>query len=151
YLGLSYSVDIVRKGSNSVTVPTLRINGDVTADTSPVLGHLSGGVYKFLVNADDSIIATRYLDVSVPTSITSTSTNSCGTTSPTLSTGSGNSRGSFVVGATSGTDCTLTFSTAAANAWICSPSDETSSVLIRAISVNTTSTKFHGVVGAGDT
>lgn len=91
-----------------------------------------------------------YTDTSTPTSITNTSAASCGTTAATLSTGAANSRGSFVVGATSATDCTLTFSAAAAHAWVCIPSDETTAVLVRAVEVNTTSTKFQGVMTAGD-
>lgn len=77
--------------------------------------------------------------------------NSCGAAgNPSMAANSTNNAGAFVVGAGGGTDCTVTFTVAAAHFWACTPSDETSAVLVRAVSVNTTTTKFQGVLGAAD-
>lgn len=84
------------------------------------------------------------------TSVSSTSANSCGTTSPTLGTGALNSAGTFTVGATSGTDCTLTFSQAAPHFWTCGVADTTTANLMRAVPTTTTTTKIQGVMVAAD-
>lgn len=137
-LTITLAGNLVTAGANSLTLTTT----GATNVTFPTSGTL--------LAAGGTVTGTSYLDTSTPTSITSTSANSCGTTSPALATGASNTRGSFTVGATSATDCTLTFSAAAAHKWVCSPSDETTAVLVRAVSVDTTTTKFQGVMTAGD-
>lgn len=84
------------------------------------------------------------------TSISSTSANSCGTTSPTLSSGSTNTAGKFTVGTVAGTDCTLTFSVAATTGWTCAISNTTTANLVRSIPTSTTTTRFVGTMVAGD-
>lgn len=90
------------------------------------------------------------LSSATPTSIGNVGANSCGTTAATLSTNSTNTAGEFVVGATSGTQCRLTFSVAATNAWQCTANDETTTIALRVTSVSTTTTDFLGAFTAGD-
>jgi hypothetical protein len=92
----------------------------------------------------------EYLVSGALTSVTSTSANSCGTTSPTIGANSLNSAGFFTVGATSGTNCTLTFSVAAPHLWNCDAQDETTANLMRSVRKTTTTVEIQGVMVAGD-
>lgn len=98
----------------------------------------------------DAVVTADSFYSTAATSIASTSANSCGTTAPSLGTGSSNTSGSFTVGATSGTDCTLTFSVAATNRWTCGVSNTTTANLVRAVPSTTITTLFQGVFVAGD-
>lgn len=79
--------------------------------------------------------------------VTNTTANSCGTSAATL-VGS-DIAGKVTVGATSGTSCTITFTTAFTNAPACSVSDESTAVLTRATSTVST-VILAGIFTAGD-
>jgi hypothetical protein len=74
--------------------------------------------------------------------------NSCGTTAATIA---GNENvGAFTVGATSGTQCRITFTTTAPNRRHCVFADETTTIAIRSTYVDTTHTDAIGAFVAGD-
>lgn len=79
--------------------------------------------------------------------VTNTSANSCGTTTATL-VGS-DTAGKVTVGATAGTSCTITFTTAFTNAPACFANNETTANLSRATSTTTT-VILAGTFVAGD-
>ena len=74
--------------------------------------------------------------------------NSCGTTAATIA---GNDNvGQITVGATAGTQCRVTFVTAAATRRHCTVTDSTTTIATRATYVDTTHTDFFGAFVAGD-
>ena len=77
--------------------------------------------------------------------VASTTSNSCGTTSPTIA--GTDSAGKVTVGATSGTSCTVTFGTAYANAPACQANNETTSNLMRSTTTTTTAIIAGTMVG----
>jgi hypothetical protein len=81
-------------------------------------------------------------------SVSNTTANSCGTTAATLAGNSNN--GVITVGATAGTSCTITFTTAAPTRRECTANNETTGNLTRAIYLTTTTTKIDGTMVAGD-
>lgn len=80
--------------------------------------------------------------------VSNTSANSCGTTAATIA--GNNNLGTVTVGATSGTDCTLTFTTTAPVEWICMVNNATTANLARAVPTSTTTTRLVGTFVAGD-
>lgn len=109
-------------------------------------------------NAVNAVIATGTGGLILPGAIhtagtvpvvSNTTANSCGTTTATI-TGT-DATGKIVVGATSGTSCTITFNVAAPTRRQCWASDETTAVLTRFIYLTTTTGKVDGVFTAGDT
>lgn len=81
--------------------------------------------------------------------VSNTTANSCGTTTATIA--GTDATGKIVVGATSGTSCTITFNVAAPTRRQCWASDETTAVLTRFVYLTTTTGKVDGVFTAGDT
>lgn len=81
--------------------------------------------------------------------VSNTTANSCGTTAATIA--GTDATGKIVVGATSGTSCTITFNVAAPTRRQCWAGDETTAVLTRFIYLTTTTGKIDGVFTAGDT
>lgn len=74
--------------------------------------------------------------------------NSCGSTAATIA--GSNLSNVITVGATSGTQCRVTFSFAAATAWDCISNDSTTTVATRTTPVDTTHTDVFGAFTAGD-
>jgi hypothetical protein len=81
-------------------------------------------------------------------SVSDTSADSCGTTDATIA--GNNNIGTVTVGATSGTDCTLTFTTTAPVAWNCQVTNTTTANLVRGVPVSTTAARLVGTFVAGD-
>lgn len=97
------------------------------------------------------IAATLTGSGTAPTVDDTTGGTSCGTSgNPSMVANSTNLAGSFNVGAGGGTDCTLTFSVAAAHKWNCAVSNTTTANLARAVPATTTTTKFVGTFAAAD-
>jgi len=80
--------------------------------------------------------------------VASTTSNSCGTTSPTIA--GTDSAGKITVGATSGTSCTITFGTAYSNAPSCWGNDETTAGGVTKIISTTTTVILSGTFLASD-
>lgn len=74
--------------------------------------------------------------------------NSCGTTTATIA--GSNLINVITVGATSGTQCRIAFTFAAATEWDCVPTDATTTGAVRATPVDTTHTDVIGSFTAGD-
>ncbi len=100
-------------------------------------------------------IANDFVTSSIPlagsgtgTSVANVGANSCGTTAATIA---GNQiSGVITVGATSGTQCRVTFSTAAPNARDCTSNDDTTTVAVRTTPIDVSNTDFIGAFTAGD-
>ena len=76
--------------------------------------------------------------------------NSCGTTAATIA--GGNNAFVITVGATSGTQCRVTFTVTATTEWDCSMTGQGATLVApKATPVDTTHTDFFGTFGAGDT
>lgn len=105
------------------------------------------------VAADTAIIrafnANAYLTTrgSAP-AVSNTTANSCGTTAATLAGNDNN--GVITVGATAGTNCTITFVTAAPTRRECTSSNETTGNLSRTTYIDTTHSTVEGTFVAGD-
>lgn len=74
--------------------------------------------------------------------------NSCGTTAASIA--GSNLMNVITVGATSGTQCRIAFTFAAATEWDCVPTDSTTTGAVRATPVDTTHTDIVGSFTAGD-
>lgn len=119
-----------------------------TCDTG--LSRNAAGVVEFNNGTTGTFRDARgrhYLGGGVAPAVTNTTANSCGTTAASL-VGS-DIAGKVTVGATAGTSCTVTFTTAFTNPPACSASDESTAVLTRASSTTTT-VILAGVFTAGD-
>lgn len=126
---IGITVDTGGSGQAGVTV-------DYTAadNVTAIIGHTTG---------------TRQLRISSGApAVSSTSANSCGTSAPAIA--GSDSVGTVTVGATSGTNCTVTFSYTAPTMWICEITDTTTAVLARAVPKTTTTVEFQGVFTAAD-
>lgn len=80
--------------------------------------------------------------------VSNTSANSCGTTAATIA--GNNNIGTITVGATSGTSCTVTFTTTAPVAWVCMVENQTTTNAVQATPSSTTVSIFKGTMVAGD-
>ncbi len=81
-------------------------------------------------------------------SVANVGASSCGTTTATIA---GNDNSGFItVGATSGTQCRITFVSTAPTARECTANDETTTTAVRVTYVDTTHTDFIGAFIAGD-
>ena len=74
--------------------------------------------------------------------------NSCGTTAATIA--GNNNLLTVTVGATAGTQCRVTFTITAANAWGCTANDDTTTTAVRTTPVDTTHVDLIGAFVAGD-
>lgn len=82
-------------------------------------------------------------------SVANVAANSCGTSAATIA-GNENA-GNITVGATAGTQCRITFTTAAVVRRHCTATNETTANLLRTTYVTTTTTDVLGTMVAGDT
>lgn len=81
--------------------------------------------------------------------VSNTTANSCGTSAATIA--GNNNVGTVTVGATAGTDCTLTFTTTAPVEWICQGNNQTTlGNLVSAVPASTTTARLAGTFVAGD-
>jgi hypothetical protein len=109
----------------------------VTTDTAPTI--------RMRVDSEGTVI----LPSTSPTpAVSNTSANSCGTTAATIA--GNNNTGVITVGATGGTDCTLTFTTTAPVGWNCSANNNTTGVPLGTIPTSTTVVRVVGVFAAAD-
>lgn len=98
------------------------------------------------IDSNDSLIFPR---TSPTPAVSNTSANSCGTTAATIA--GNNVVGTVTVGATGGTDCTLTFSSTAPVEWICQANNQTTTAnLVSTIPASTTTARLVGTFGAAD-
>lgn len=101
-----------------------------------------GGYFLTLVSSPS------YVGVGSGVAVANVGANSCGTSAASIV---GNQiSGVITVGATSGTQCRVTFTTAAPNTRECSVTDSTTTIATRATYVDTTHTDFFGAFVAGD-
>jgi hypothetical protein len=91
---------------------------------------------------------TSIIPSSATVAVANVGANSCGTTAATIV--GGNNDAVITVGATSGTQCRVTFTLAATTAWDCTASDNTSTIATRTTPVDTTHTDVFGAFVAGD-
>ena len=99
-------------------------------------------------NFRDIVFRTWLTGTTTAVAVANVGANSCGTTVATIA---GNENvGAFIVGATSGTQCRVTFTTTAANRRHCTPNDETTTIATRAQYVDATHEDFFGAFVAGD-
>lgn len=110
---------------------------NVTTDTSPLI--------RLRIDREGTLILPT--TASTP-AVTNTSANSCGTDAATIA--GNNNVGEITVGATSGTSCTVTFTTTAPVQWICTVNDSSTSGLVKAVPTSTTVSIFSGTFTAGD-
>jgi hypothetical protein len=128
-------------------------NGNATAALDSGLSRI--GVGSVAVgngtngNTTGKITAT-YVSTGSGMAVANVAANSCGTTAATIA--GGNNAFVITVGATSGTQCRVAFTFAAANEWDCVEEDQTTASLAgrKVTPVDTTHTDFFGTYGAGD-
>lgn len=102
---------------------------------------------NYLDTAVGTIVA-RFVSAGTAPTVANVGVNSCGTTTATISGNENN--GEVTVGATAGTQCRLTFATAATNRRECTTTNETTANLSRSTYVDTTHTDLFGTFAAGD-
>lgn len=91
---------------------------------------------------------TTHLSAGSGMAVANVGANSCGTSTATIA---GNNNAFVItVGATSGTQCRVAFTFAAANEWTCVANDNTNAIAIKTTPVDTTHTDILGVFTAGD-
>lgn len=104
-------------------------------------------IRNILQNADGKIKGI-YVSTGTGLAVANVGANSCGTTAATIA--GGNNAFVITVGATSGTQCRVTFTFAAGTEWDCAANDDTTTVAVRTTPVDTTHTDFIGTFTAGD-
>jgi hypothetical protein len=126
---------ITRAGTNA-----LKLTSDGSTAGSADLGTTAVPVRRTVVNIAQS--------AGTGTSVANVGANSCGTTAATIA---GNqTSGVITVGATSGTQCRVTFTTAAPTARDCTSNDDTTTTAVRTTPVDVSNTDFIGTFTAGD-
>lgn len=95
-----------------------------------------------------TVKATNYITAGTGLAVANVGANSCGTTAATIA--GGNNAFAITVGATSGTQCRITFTFAAATEWDCAFNDQTTTIAIRSTPVDTSHTDALGAFTAGD-
>lgn len=129
------------------TTPMLQLGG--TTSSFPAFKQSSTTLQARL--ADDSADASIqgiYKSTGSGLAVANVGANSCGTTAATIA--GGNNAFVITVGATSGTQCRVTFTFAAATEWDCTVTDSTTTIATRATPVDTTHTDFFGAFVAAD-
>lgn len=108
------------------------------------------GTLKVRVRAQnaDGKVQGIYVSTGTGLAVANVGANSCGTSAATIA--GGNNAFVITVGATSGTQCRVTFTFAAATEWTCTVTDATTTIATRATPVDTTHTDFLGAFVAGD-
>lgn len=100
------------------------------------------------INCDNCITSAAPTFTGSAPSVANVGANSCGTSAATVT---GNDTVGFVtVGATSGTQCRVTFTAAATTRRVCLINNETTANLARSTVVSTTATDFFGTFVGGD-
>lgn len=132
---------------------------EVSGSNQVVIGNASvTDVYFGSISATSIAHALRYVGQllgrytssgSAPT-VANVGANSCGTTAAAMESTSNDNAGSFTVGATAGTQCRLTMTSAAPNKWACTPTNTTTANLARFTPVDTTHVDFLGTFVAAD-
>jgi hypothetical protein len=96
----------------------------------------------------DLVLRTYITNGTTAVGVANVGANSCGTSAASIA---GNENvGAFTVGATSGTQCRIAFTTTAPNRRHCTFNDETTTIAIRSTYVDTTHTDALGAFVAGD-
>ena len=99
-------------------------------------------------SGDSTISALYYIPQQAIAGVANVGANSCGTTAATVL---GSTQSSVTtVGATSGTQCRLQFTSAATTAWDCTANDDSTTIAVRTTPVDTTHTDLIGAFTAGD-
>lgn len=93
-------------------------------------------------------ITGKFITTGSTPSVGNVSADSCGTTAATI-TGNDNA-GEITVGATSGTQCRITFTIASSNRWYCLSNNTTTANIARAIPVDATHVDLVGTFVGGD-
>lgn len=110
--------------------------------------------FAYYVDGDSpsrfNAIQGQYVSRGTAPTVANVAANSCGTTAATVNATSTSNAGEITVGATSGTQCRLTFAAAAPNAWACSATNNTTAALARGVRVDTTHADLMGAFVAGD-
>lgn len=96
----------------------------------------------------DAQVQGIYVSTGSGLAVANVGANSCGTSAATIA--GGNNSFVITVGATSGTQCRVTFTFAATTQWDCTVTDSTTTIATRATPVDTTHTDFFGAFVAGD-
>lgn len=134
----------VASKTNTLTGGTINLVDLGTTTTD----YFTGYTQKFNVLTDGTTTLAGHLQSSTTApAVSNTTANSCGTTAATI-VGTDVS-GKITVGATAGTSCTVTFTTAWTNAPACTVTNETTANLLRATSTTTT-VILAGTMVAGD-
>lgn len=136
-------------GSSACTYPTINLFSNDT-NVAHYLALYHNSVNAVLTTGTGGLILPGAIHTAgtVPV-VSNTTASSCGTTAATIA--GTDATGKIVVGATSGTSCTITFNVAAPTRRQCWAGDETTAVLTRFIYLTTTTGKIDGVFTAGDT
>lgn len=120
---------------------TAGITLNVTTNGTLAIGNRTNSAAG-LVSAD------TFVSAGSGVAVANVGANSCGTTAATIA--GGNNAFVITVGATSGTQCRVTFTFAAANEWDCAANDDTTTIAVRTTPVDTTHTDIIGGFTAGD-
>lgn len=136
------SSGIMRVSTTDGVITSLTNSAGLAANLSDETG--SGGGF---VRATSPTIATVITSGSTP-AVADVGAASCGATAATIVGNDNQFR--ITVGAGAGTQCRVTFTTTAPNAWDCTVTDSTTTIATRATAVDTTHTDFLGAFGGGD-
>jgi hypothetical protein len=105
-------------------------------------------VTAYQANGTPITSGTTHLSAGSGMAVANVGANSCGTTTATIA---GNNNAFVItVGATSGTQCRVTFTVTATTEWDCAANDNTTTVAVRTTPVDTTHTDLIGTFTAGD-
>ncbi len=139
-------------GASMVTVPSLTdsalTSGRVPfAGTAGLLGDASTFTFSSgALAVGTSVATTRFLSTGTAPTVANVGSNSCGTTAASIA---GKDQASVItVGATSGTDCRITFNVAFANAPVCVATGQTATDLH--LVTTTTTTTITGTLTAAE-
>lgn len=138
-------------GSSSIVGGTCtnQVVTSIATDGTPTCTTLTSAyVNSSVLTNGVSITAPLFTSSGSGLSVANVGTNSCGTTAATIAGGSNSFE--VTVGATSGTQCRITFPTAAPNRWNCVANNSTTANLARATPVDTTHVDFLGTFVGGD-
>lgn len=132
---------------STVTASSLTATRIPFAGTAGLLGDASGFTYvSGAVAVPTSIATTRFLSTGTAPAVANVGADSCGTTAATIA---GKDQAHVItVGATSGTECRVTFNVAFANAPVCTVTGQTAPDL-HLVTTTTTST-ITGTLTAGE-
>lgn len=122
----------------------------VTLDADGLGGALTLVDVKGPLTASAAITGAPFTTTGSGMAVANVGANSCGTTAATIA---GNNNAFVItVGATSGSQCRVTFTVAAANEWDCVPVEQTTAGIanVKVTPVNTTHVDFFGAFTAGD-